>query len=219
MLLASYALQAEVGDYNQTVHGSDYFVPEHYLPQRVSFNLNQMATFLLRHRHRRCPDTRNQMLGKIHCVFLMFLVRFVNILFTHFLLEAVRRPKLVSTYVRLTANIDIALWWPTLSEMWSGRWTKLSGVVIVDVVVIAVVFVTLSVSRVCFICEGKILFQVRVSLSKKRKMYHGPTDITGMKRSWISFTCSWIIPFFLRLFEGNRQTYCFLHKEASSSDA
>lgn len=45
MLLASYALQAEVGDYNQTVHGSDYFVPEHYLPQRVSFNLNQMATF------------------------------------------------------------------------------------------------------------------------------------------------------------------------------
>ena len=36
MLLASYALQAEVGDYNQTLHGSDYFVPEHYLPQRVS---------------------------------------------------------------------------------------------------------------------------------------------------------------------------------------
>ena len=35
MLLASYALQAEVGDYNQTLHGSDYFVPEHYLPQRV----------------------------------------------------------------------------------------------------------------------------------------------------------------------------------------
>lgn len=35
MLLASYALQAEVGDYNQSVHGSDYFVPEHYLPQRV----------------------------------------------------------------------------------------------------------------------------------------------------------------------------------------
>lgn len=80
-------------------------------------------------------------------------------------------------------NIDIALWWPTLSVMWSGRWTKLSGVVIVDVVVIAVVFVTLSVSRVCFICEEKILFQVRVSLSKKRKMYHRPTDITGMKRN------------------------------------
>lgn len=35
MLLASYALQAEVGDYNQTLHGSDYFVPEHYLPQRA----------------------------------------------------------------------------------------------------------------------------------------------------------------------------------------
>ncbi|XP_067035761.1 tyrosine-protein phosphatase non-receptor type 13-like isoform X2 [Acropora muricata] len=35
MLLASYALQAEVGDYNQNVHGSDYFVPEHYLPQRA----------------------------------------------------------------------------------------------------------------------------------------------------------------------------------------
>lgn len=30
-------------------------------------------------------------------------------------------------------------------------------------------FDTLSVSRVCFICEGKILFQVRVSLSKKKK--------------------------------------------------
>lgn len=37
MLLASYALQAEVGDYNQNVHGSDYFVPEHYLPQRVNY--------------------------------------------------------------------------------------------------------------------------------------------------------------------------------------
>lgn len=83
MLLASYALQAEVGDYNQTVHGSDYFVPEHYLPQRVSFNLNQMATFLLRHRHRRCSDTRSQMLGKMHCVFLMFLVRFVLKIFYH----------------------------------------------------------------------------------------------------------------------------------------
>ncbi|XP_048580512.1 uncharacterized protein LOC5501855 isoform X2 [Nematostella vectensis] len=35
MLLASYALQAEVGDYNQSVHGNDYFVPEHYLPQRA----------------------------------------------------------------------------------------------------------------------------------------------------------------------------------------
>lgn len=30
-------------------------------------------------------------------------------------------------------------------------------------------FDTLSVSRVCFIFEGKILFQVRVSLSKKKK--------------------------------------------------
>lgn len=42
MLLASYALQAEVGDYNQTLHGSDYFVPEHYLPQRVSTPLQQI---------------------------------------------------------------------------------------------------------------------------------------------------------------------------------
>ena len=40
MLLASYALQAEVGDYNQTLHGSDYFVPEHYLPQRVCNHCN-----------------------------------------------------------------------------------------------------------------------------------------------------------------------------------
>ena len=40
MLLASYALQAEVGDYNQNVHGSDYFVPEHYLPQRVNYRKN-----------------------------------------------------------------------------------------------------------------------------------------------------------------------------------
>ena len=35
MLLASYALQAEVGDYNANIHGVDYFLPEHYMPQRV----------------------------------------------------------------------------------------------------------------------------------------------------------------------------------------
>ena len=46
MLLASYALQAEVGDYNQTLHGSDYFVPEHYLPQRVSTIGTNLNPFL-----------------------------------------------------------------------------------------------------------------------------------------------------------------------------
>lgn len=47
MLLASYALQAEVGDYNQTVHGSDYFVPEHYLPQRAIAKLT--ASYIKKH--------------------------------------------------------------------------------------------------------------------------------------------------------------------------
>ena len=45
MLLASYALQAEVGDYNQNVHGSDYFVPEHYLPQRVNYTKKYRLLF------------------------------------------------------------------------------------------------------------------------------------------------------------------------------
>ena len=47
MLLASYALQAEVGDYNQNVHGSDYFVPEHYLPQRVNYKKNFAFSFVV----------------------------------------------------------------------------------------------------------------------------------------------------------------------------
>lgn len=47
MLLASYALQAEVGDYNQTLHGSDYFVPEHYLPQRAIAKLT--ASYIKKH--------------------------------------------------------------------------------------------------------------------------------------------------------------------------
>ena len=35
MVLASYALQAELGDYDKSIHGFDYFVPQHYLPAKV----------------------------------------------------------------------------------------------------------------------------------------------------------------------------------------
>ncbi|XP_047142162.1 tyrosine-protein phosphatase non-receptor type 13 isoform X1 [Hydra vulgaris] len=35
MVLASYALQAELGDYDRNIHGIDYFVPQHYLPARA----------------------------------------------------------------------------------------------------------------------------------------------------------------------------------------
>ena len=35
MVLASYALQAELGDYDKIVHGFDYFIPQHYLPAKV----------------------------------------------------------------------------------------------------------------------------------------------------------------------------------------
>lgn len=35
MVLASYALQAELGDYDRNIHGLDYFVPQHYLPAKT----------------------------------------------------------------------------------------------------------------------------------------------------------------------------------------
>jgi hypothetical protein len=35
MVLASYALQAELGDYDKNVHAHDYFVPQHYLPAKT----------------------------------------------------------------------------------------------------------------------------------------------------------------------------------------
>ena len=35
MVLASYALQAELGDYEKSSFGTDYFVPQHYLPAKV----------------------------------------------------------------------------------------------------------------------------------------------------------------------------------------
>eukprot|EP00794_Sanderia_malayensis_P019388 gene19388-21312_t len=35
MVLASYALQAELGDYDKTTFGTDYFVPQHYLPAKT----------------------------------------------------------------------------------------------------------------------------------------------------------------------------------------
>ena len=38
MVLASYALQAELGDYEKSTHGMDYFVPQHYLPAKVTSN-------------------------------------------------------------------------------------------------------------------------------------------------------------------------------------
>ncbi|XP_065063880.1 tyrosine-protein phosphatase non-receptor type 13-like isoform X2 [Rhopilema esculentum] len=35
MVLASYALQAELGDYDKSSFGTDYFVPQHYLPAKT----------------------------------------------------------------------------------------------------------------------------------------------------------------------------------------
>lgn len=39
MILASYALQTELGDYDRNIHGLDYFVPQLYLPAKVFENI------------------------------------------------------------------------------------------------------------------------------------------------------------------------------------
>ena len=47
MILASYALQTELGDYDRNIHGLDYFVPQLYLPAKVKIVCFKMSDLMM----------------------------------------------------------------------------------------------------------------------------------------------------------------------------